>query len=389
MNNSKKTSYRGNSFIYLIVLTITIIVTFFVLASIISSIKNDIFVGKQINQNVKAAPLELLVSSMGVQNAYFSQNFSKDEGILSFERILLKSVLQINFWETKSLFGAEIPGLSLYNTKILIPGVGTDNSNLPFESSPPVEDLLLEREIAQKELEKLNEFQKSNKPKKPLVNNLENKRVLIYHSHSYESFLPLLGLTNDPDRNKAVDAKTNITLVGEMLAQELEEQGIGSIVDKTNIGHELNKKGWKTAKAYEVSRSIVQTTISNNKDIEYLIDIHRDSARKKTTTAVINNKPYARVYFVVGMASKNYEKSFTLAKEIHSKLELDYPGISRGIFEKGLDDGNGHYNQDLSQNSILIEIGGVDNNMEEIKNTVDALAKVLGNYILSIENGLE
>ena len=42
---------------------------------------------------------------------------------------------------------------------------------------------------------------------------------------------------------------------------------------------------------------------------------------------------------------------------------------------------NGIYNQDLSNNSLLIELGGVDNNIEEVLNTINAIADILEMYI--------
>jgi len=66
-----------------------------------------------------------------------------------------------------------------------------------------------------------------------------------------------------------------------------------------------------------------------------------------------------------------------LAKELHQGLEKKYPGLSRGVLAKRKTSGNnGLYNQDLSNNSILIEVGGVDNNMEELTNTVKAFSDV-------------
>ena len=41
---------------------------------------------------------------------------------------------------------------------------------------------------------------------------------------------------------------------------------------------------------------------------------------------------------------------------------------------------NGVYNQDLAPNSILIEIGGIENNLEELFNTVDLLAELFAEY---------
>ena len=42
---------------------------------------------------------------------------------------------------------------------------------------------------------------------------------------------------------------------------------------------------------------------------------------------------------------------------------------------------NGVYNQDLSPKSILIELGGQYNEIEELNNTIKVLAKVILKYI--------
>ena len=38
---------------------------------------------------------------------------------------------------------------------------------------------------------------------------------------------------------------------------------------------------------------------------------------------------------------------------------------------------DGVYNQDLHGNSLVVEVGGVDNNMKELKNTIEALAEAI------------
>ncbi|WP_212959004.1 stage II sporulation protein P, partial [Bacillus sanguinis] len=41
---------------------------------------------------------------------------------------------------------------------------------------------------------------------------------------------------------------------------------------------------------------------------------------------------------------------------------------------------NGVYNQDLSPNALLIEMGGVDNTPEELYASVDALVEAFSHY---------
>ena len=42
---------------------------------------------------------------------------------------------------------------------------------------------------------------------------------------------------------------------------------------------------------------------------------------------------------------------------------------------------NGIYNQDLSSNSMLIELGGVENDINEVLNTLDALSVVFNELV--------
>lgn len=357
---------------------VTVMISF-AIASSISSINKERVNFHQFDFNIRALPTEFLVQLLELENIYFGQTSRVEQE--SFTKVLLESTLQFKYGDLRSFFGHELPGLSMYNSEILISGEGTDFTNLPYESAPPLDVLLQEREMAQKELEEFN----NEEPKTPPVNLATDKKVLIYHTHSFESYLPLLGLSGDPDMEKAVDAKTNITLVGELLGKELEKYGVGTVVDQTNIGQELKKKSLGANQSYTVSREIVQSAMASDSDIDFLIDLHRDGVRKDVTTVTINNKSYARVFFVVGKASANFEQSYALAESLNEAIESQYPGISRGVLAKGLDQGNGVYNQDLAKNSILIELGGVDNDMKELKNTIEALAKVISDHILHAE----
>lgn len=91
--------------------------------------------------------------------------------------------------------------------------------------------------------------------------------------------------------------------------------------------------------------------------------------------------------FVVGLDHKNYEPNLNLANELNNIIEEKYPGISRGISKKTGKGVNGIYNQDISSNSMLIEVGGVDNTIEEVNNTMDVLAEIISNYIKERDYG--
>jgi stage II sporulation protein P len=217
--------------------------------------------------------------------------------------------------------------------------------------------------------------------KEPSVVPKNGKEVaFIYHSHSWEAFLPMLGGVQGADNAVSFNENKSIIGVGKKLQLELIERGIGANHSTVNVTEELKKKNWNYNNSYNLSRELVQEAMASEESIRYLIDIHRDSQPKNITTIDIDGKSYARLFFVVGKENPNYGANLDLAKHLNQKLEEKYPGLSRGVFVKDKDDGNGVYNQDMSNNSLLLEFGGVDNNNEELNLSIEAFAEVFSEY---------
>ncbi|WP_227551592.1 stage II sporulation protein P [Metabacillus sediminilitoris] len=321
---------------------------------------------------------QLFVHILKSENHYFYPNQNDPLFTTStISELAIRLATSIKPTDARTFLGNELPGLRLYDTEIAVAGEGTNLSNIPYESPPPTDVLFNERKVAE---EKLKERQTSDEDQQPIANP-EEKTVFIYQSHSWESFLPLLQGAKNPNDALSSDERVNVVGLGERLAQNLMKNGIGVAHDKTNMTQALHKKGWNTTEAYTLSGTIVDTAVaSNNKQLNYFIDLHRDSARKNLTTKTINGKNYARLYFVVGKEHKNYLENLDFAKKLHQELEKHYPGISRGVFLKSKSEGNGVYNQDVSNKAMLIEIGGVDNNLDELENTVDVFSSVFADY---------
>ncbi|MHA6530392.1 stage II sporulation protein P [Paenibacillus sp. BAC0078] len=200
------------------------------------------------------------------------------------------------------------------------------------------------------------------------------KRILIYHSHPREAYNPLLGTESD-NPSSAVPSK-NVMMVGSYIAKRLEQRGIGTVHSQEDYATKVPDYNWNFS--YKYSRITVKAALSANQEMSEMIDIHRDSQRHGKTTAVIDGKSYAQVYFILGHANKDWKKNEAFANKIHQLLEKSYPGISRGIWGKSSGNGNnGEYNQTLSPNSVLIEVGGIDNSAEELKRTADILADAI------------
>ncbi|MDR7001333.1 stage II sporulation protein P [Neobacillus niacini] len=303
---------------------------------------------------------------------------SKNKNKSSISKSITMSVLGIWHKDIRTFLGNELPGFRAFNTEIAVAGIGTNLTNLPMESAPPVEILLKEKEKTKKELADPDNL--SNKTANPPPTKTGEDVVFIYHSHSWEAFLPRLSGAKNPNEAVSFNQTKNVIDVGKSLQAELINKGIGTAHSTTNATEELKKKNWNYNNSYTLSREIVQEAMVREKSIHYLIDIHRDSQSKSVTTINIKGKPFARLFFVVGKENQYYDKNLHLAKELNKKLEEKYPGISRGVFVKTKDDGNGVYNQDLSSNSMLLEFGGVDNTKEELDRTIKAFAEVFGEF---------
>ncbi|RST76548.1 stage II sporulation protein P [Siminovitchia acidinfaciens] len=288
------------------------------------------------------------------------------EDLPSITELSLDLLINIKPKDVRTFLGNEIPGLALYHTEIAVAGKGTNITNLPIESPPPQFELL----------EDTNETE-DNKTEEQKGPKSKNKTVFIYHSHSWEAYKPLLKNANQTSSN---NEKTNVIAVGEKLKSELEDKGIGVEHSKKNVPQALTSRNWNYYQSYALSRETVQEAMANNDKLKFFIDIHRDAQPKKVTTAVINQKKYAKLFFVVGKEHKGYEMNRTLAEKLHSEIEKKYPGISRGVFIKGKSQGDGVYNQDLSGRALLIEFGGVDNDLTELYNSTEALADIFSEF---------
>ena len=188
--------------------------------------------------------------------------------------------------------------------------------------------------------------------------------IYLYNTHDTETYL------ND-------NVSFDISFVSKMLQDNLNSLNLNSLVETKKISTYLTKYHYSYEKSYEISRDFLKESISNYGSLHYFIDIHRDSALKEETTITINNKTYARIMFVLGLKNKNYLENKKLMIKMNDYLNNHYPGLSRGIYEKDGNGVNGIYNQDLNGNIILLEVGGVDNTLNEVSNSTKIMAQML------------
>ncbi|WP_407269498.1 stage II sporulation protein P [Radiobacillus sp. PE A8.2] len=323
-----------------------------------------------------------------MENRLFEQAYPADKETITLSNLAFEMATSLKPNDPRSLLGRELPGFDAYDREILVAGEGTDYTNLTMESTPPLDVVLEDRDVTvpdEPPAEEQPSDQEEENPDEDVQQTTgERQVVFVYNTHNRESFLPYFPEGTIPD--EAFDSEVNITNVSDRLAKTLEEKGIGTQVDDTDIGAILREREWNySSQSYQASKPVVEAALANNKDIAYVFDLHRDSMGRDVTTKTINGQVFARTMFVIGTENPNYEQNLQLATKLHELLEKKYPGLSRGVETYGGPGKNGVYNQDVSSNALLVEVGGVGNNLDELYRSADALADVFSSYYWDAE----
>lgn len=201
----------------------------------------------------------------------------------------------------------------------------------------------------------------------------KSPQVYIYNTHQKEEYQPSSFLE--------YSVSPNVMLASYILKEYLDKAGISSIVEEKNVQDEVSRLGKKYYYSYQVSRSFMQEAIRKYPTLTYFIDVHRDSVPRNISYLEKDGKGYAKILFIVGLENPNYQANYNLTKQIFDKMEEKVPGITRSIYQKEGEGVDGVYNQDVSPNAILAEIGGSENTVEEVYNTTLVLAEVLKEVI--------
>jgi stage II sporulation protein P len=188
------------------------------------------------------------------------------------------------------------------------------------------------------------------------------KKVGIYCSHTDESYIPGDGTEAKPDHGGIVDVANN-------LAAQLNKRGIKAVADDTS--HDPHDAG-----AYRRSRSSAMNLMESEQP-DLLLDIHRDGIPDASQyDDTINGQPASKCRFVVGRSNQSEAANLTTAKKMKQVADSTYPGLVKDIFI-----GHGSYNQDITPNSMLIEIGTHTIEKSRVMDSTGPIADVIAKYL--------
>lgn len=328
-----------------------------------------------------------MLSWMGQEIPTLNQTVqsSSDRQANSVTGFLFQLATSIHPGDLRSLLGRELPGMvTRDDARFIVEGKGASPADFYVEY-PPHPKQIIDASPSESVTKPADQAQDKPADKKPAPvgkpNTGAEKVVFVYSTHNRESWYSETKAVGD-----SVNHPTrNISLVSKHLAEALSDKGVGAEASTDDIYQELIDRKMDYALSYAQSLRVVKAATEKNRELFYFFDLHRDTAPRNRTTATIKGKTYARVLFVIGKGNKGHEKNEAFATELHNLMEKMYPELSRGVMEKGAKTGHGEYNQSISSGSLLMEIGGTENTLQESLNTAEALADVFAAYYLQAE----
>lgn len=209
----------------------------------------------------------------------------------------------------------------------------------------------------------------------------EDYSVLIYHTHTSESFQLIDREYYSNSIPCVSDNKgENIVRVGTEICRILEENGYKTI-------HITDSFDEQYGGAYDRSREKISEILLNNPSIQIVLDIHRDCIYKKDGTRVkpvtlINNRKAAQIMITAGCEDgnvtnfPNWEKNLTFALQLQKSITDKAPSLMRPVTVASR-----KYNMDLVPCALTAEFGTDANTLAETVYSAHIFAECLVNFL--------
>ena len=209
-------------------------------------------------------------------------------------------------------------------------------------------------------------------------------QILIYHSHSQETF----------SDSRDGEEEDTIVGVGNYLTSLLTGK-YGYKVIHVKEAFDMMSGELDRSKAYDYARDYVEKVLEENPSVEVVIDLHRDGiAEDRRLVTKINGKDTAQVLFYNGLSyttaqgqvsylpNPYIQDNLAFSFQLEYQAALYYPTFYRGIYLAGL-----RYNLHLRKRALLLEAGAQTNTVQEVKNAMEPFADILNRVLKGCGTG--
>lgn len=354
---NKRINYNKNNKIIVLYSITIILISVFIGIFLINKVK-----AADINNGRNAFYTDIFNYSMPVVKITSSSEGNIYKEDISFKNIIL-SCIGFNIGDATDILKKEVTFLN------------SESSTVANQESDTPEDFKLNnKDVTENTVNENGDTQNSTAiivdPKLKKTLDPSKPEILIYHSHTTESYKPSAADNLDPTKN--------VCAVGDELAKQLQDNyGIAVIHDKTIHNVECYKN------SYFRSAETVQKYLKQYGDFKMVIDIHRDSlSDKNSTTVKLNGENVARFMFVMSKDNNpHYSKNIALVNSLINIANKDFKGL---LCDKNIliyNHGINSFNQFASNNAFLIEVGCDQNDLSEAKATAKYLARIFAEQL--------
>lgn len=207
---------------------------------------------------------------------------------------------------------------------------------------------------------------------------VNKENILIFHTHSCESYTPSEKYQYKKTGNfRTTDKKYSVIRVGNELEAQLKSYGYNVIHDESYHDYP------SYSGSYASSLKTVTKLLDENKNTDVVIDLHRDAIGDSTyaPTVKIGEEYAAQLMFVIGgnessIKHENWAQNLKFAIKVQKKANELYPGLFKPIILRG-----SGYNQHVSKAATIIEVGATGNTLDQTLVSMKYLAKVLSEVV--------
>lgn len=323
--------------------------------------------------------------------SYLNQNSSNISWNYNFKKILNSHIILANYGEkakteTKKYVYTSRSGITRALELPAIKNVNIDTNETEEEISDEKENNEQNREIIEIKETYTNSY-KSVKIKNdtniklteeilnPNFNVKNSKDILIYHTHTCESYTQTEENSYKASGNfRTTDLNYSVVKVGKELEEYLEKYKFNVIRNETKHDYPAYSG------SYDRSLKTVQSMLKKNNNAEIVFDIHRDAVGSKSNYAPvveINGEKVAQLMFVIGTNDgggkhPNWKNNLKFAIKIQEIANELYPGLFRNINLR-----SATFNQKVTNAAVIIEVGATGNTLEEACASMKYLAEIL------------
>ena len=204
---------------------------------------------------------------------------------------------------------------------------------------------------------------------------IENRNVLIFHTHSCESYTSSEAYPYTPTGNfRTTDLNYTVTRVGTELENQLKQYNFNVVHDTSY--HDYPAYNGSYTRSLATVENLLKTTPS-----DIIIDLHRDAIGSRSDYApsvkIGDTDVAAQIMFVIGTNAgglwhPNWNQNLKFAIKVQEKAEELYPGLFKPIMLT-----ESRYNQHTGKYANIIEVGATGNTLEQCLTSMKYLAKIL------------